>query len=100
MTLPPVSGPDGPQRRTWSGPASFDAPTPACLDEDTLGALAEGALDEATRSTVLPHLAECARCRAAVASLARALTEPDLAREIEAATSRPGRRRWLAFANL
>ena len=84
------------RRRAWSGPAPTDARTPACLDEETLGALAEGTLDEATRSGVLPHLADCARCRTAVASLARALAAPDLRREVAAVTSRSGTWRSLA----
>ena len=95
--MTPPSPPDIPNRRTWSGPAQTDAPTPSCLDEDTLGALAEGSLDEATRSAALPHLAGCAHCGAAVASLARALADPGLAAEIEAVAS-PPRRRWLAWS--
>ena len=87
-----------PDRPKWSTPASTDAPTSDCLDDDTLGALAEGTLGEATRSAALPHLAECARCRSAVASLARAFADPDLAREIEAVTTRSERWRWLAWS--
>ena len=88
MTPPPPSGPRLPNRREWTGPASSTAPTPACLDEETLGALAEGRLDESVRSAILPHLAECARCRSTVASLSRALADPDLAREIKMVTPR------------
>ena len=95
--MPPESGPSDPLRRAWSGPAWTDTPTPTCLDDDTLGALAEGRLDQPARLAVLPHLAECARCRAAVASLARALADPQIAREIGATDkSRSRRPRWLA----
>lgn len=92
MTPPPPSDPRLPQRREWTSPAFIDEPGPACLDEDTLGALAEGSLDEPTRSAVLPHVAECARCRSTVASLSRALADPDLSREIEQVT--PRSRSW------
>ena len=63
----------------------FEAPvreTPECLDDGTLAALVEGALDDAARAAVLPHLAGCARCRGAVASVARALADPGVAREV------------------
>jgi hypothetical protein len=65
-----------------------------------LAALAEGTLDEQTRSRVVPHLAECTRCRAAVASITRALTDPDVAREVEALTTRRRRPRWLAWSGV
>ncbi len=56
-----------------------------CLDDETVAALAEGALDDDTRAVVLPHLAGCAPCRRRVASVARALADPMVAREIRAA---------------
>src|SRR5207247_10916887 len=68
--------------------------TPECLDDATLAALAEGALDGAARTAVLPHLATCSRCRGAVASVARSLGDPAVAREVAAVEGR-GRRRWL-----
>ena len=57
--------------------------TPDCLDDDTLAALAEGSLDVA-RPSALAHVAGCARCRGIVASVARALADPDVATEIRA----------------
>lgn len=66
-------------------------PTAGCLDDATIAALAEGALDDTARAAALPHLAECPRCRAAVASVTRALGDPSVAREI--ATLRGGRQR-------
>lgn len=60
------------------------APTADCLDDDTLAALAAGTLPPELRYAVLPHVASCARCRAAVASVARALADPTVARELPA----------------
>lgn len=68
-----------------------EARTPECLDDDTIAALAEGSLDAAAHQAVLPHLAGCARCRGAVASVARALSDVAVARE--AASVEAGRRR-------
>lgn len=72
--------------------------TPECLDDDTLAALAEGALDPAARAAVLPHLASCARCQSAVASLVGALADPAVQ---AAASASAGHRRayaaWLAL---
>ncbi len=68
-----------------------EAPTPECLDDDTIAALAEGSLDAAARQAVLPHVAGCARCRGAVASVARALSDSAVAREVASVES--GRRR-------
>jgi hypothetical protein len=73
-------------------PSTWD--TPACLDDATLAALADGALDAAARAAALPHLATCPRCRGAVASIARSLGDPAVAREVAALES-PNRRRWL-----
>jgi len=74
--------------------------TPDCLDHDTLAALAEGALDPERRAAALPHLAACMRCRSVVAAVARALADPEVARELRAAeTDRRGRghrRGWIA----
>ncbi|HEU5183429.1 MAG TPA: zf-HC2 domain-containing protein [Gemmatimonadaceae bacterium] len=66
-------------------------PTAECLDEDMVAALADGTLDDVARTAVLPHLAECPRCRGAVASVTRALRDPSVARELE--TRRDTRRR-------
>jgi hypothetical protein len=65
--------------------------TPECLDDATLAALAEGALDAAARTALLPHLAACPRCRRVVASVARTLGDPAVAREVAAVVGR-GRR--------
>lgn len=67
--------------------------TPECLDDDTVAALAEGTLDAAARAAVLPHLAGCARCRGAVASVARALAASGVAREVRGVEG-AGRRRF------
>jgi len=74
--------------RALPGPQSR---TPDCLDDDTVAALAAGTLDAAARARALAHLAACARCRHAVASVARALSDPAVAREVTAAERR-GRR--------
>jgi len=67
--------------------------TPECLDDATLAALAEGALDAGARAAVMPHLATCPRCRGVVASVARSLAESGIAREVAAVEGR-GRRGW------
>jgi hypothetical protein len=67
------------------------AVTPECLDDDTLAALAEGSLDASARPVALAHLAECPRCRGVVASVARALADTKVSREVGAAEGR-GRR--------
>jgi hypothetical protein len=65
--------------------------TPSCLDEDTLAALAEGMVEPDRRPSALSHLAGCGRCRRAVASVARALANPEVAGEIRS-LERSGRR--------
>ena len=72
------------------------AATAACLDDDTIAALVEGSVDKVTRAAVMPHLAECSRCRAAVASVSRALSDPPVATEIVRLRGR--RRRMLQIA--
>jgi hypothetical protein len=84
-------------RHARAAPGPADSPAADCLDDDTLGALAEGTLGLEARSAALPHLAACARCRAGVASLARALADPDVAREVTALAAAP-RGRWRRFA--
>jgi hypothetical protein len=71
--------------------------TPDCLDDDTLAALADGTLDIERRTAVMPHVADCARCRRAVASVARALADAGVAREVQALGVRTGRR-WTRIA--
>lgn len=70
--------------------------TPQCLDDETIAALAEGTRDPALRGAALPHLAGCARCRTAVASVARALADPAVARAVT--TLGGGHRRALTIA--
>jgi hypothetical protein len=65
-------------------------PGPDCLDPETVAAVADGALDGKTRERALDHLARCAHCQAAIASLARALGDPVVARE----TGRSELSRW------
>jgi len=67
--------------------------TPQCLDDETIAALAEGTIDADARAAAMPHLATCARCRLAVASVARALADPAVAREIPRPTG-ARRRLW------
>jgi hypothetical protein len=66
--------------------------TPECLDDATLAALADGALDATARAAVLPHLATCPRCRGVVASVARSLGDPAVAREVAVVEGRSRRR--------
>jgi hypothetical protein len=80
-------------RRALRAQARTGALTPECLDDDTVAAFAEGALDAAARAAVLPHLAGCARCRGAVASVARALADSGVAREVRGVEG-GGRRRF------
>ena len=56
---------------------------PDCLDEHTVAALADGTLDAETRGRALVHLATCALCRRAVASVAEALASAPITHEIE-----------------
>lgn len=79
-------------RRYW--PDTPLRETPECLDDDTLAGLADGSLGAAARAAVLPHLAACARCRSAMASIARALADAAVAREVTAVEG-PGRRRFI-----
>ncbi len=68
---------------------------PDCLDEHTVAALADGTLDAAARSRAFPHVATCALCRHAVASVAEALADRPITHEIEIVEGRRrrGRRR-------
>ena len=71
-----------------------DTVTPDCPSDDMIAALADGSLAPDTRASVLPHVASCSRCRSAVASIARALADPAVARELSA----PSPRRWYRIA--
>lgn len=66
-------------------------PGAACLDDETVAALAEGALDSDTRPVALAHLAGCSHCRKAVGSVARAIAAPEVADEIRASSTRSRR---------
>jgi hypothetical protein len=59
--------------------------TPACPGDDVIAALAEGSAEADVRGAGLRHLAQCERCRRAVASVARALADPSVAQEVRAA---------------
>jgi len=72
-----------------------DTVTADCPPDDVIAALADGSLASEQRRTVLPHVASCARCRGAVASIARALADPAVARELAARSSRRG---WYRIA--
>lgn len=61
---------------------------PDCLDDDTIAALAEGALGAEARSVAMAHVGSCVRCRRAVSSVARSLLDPGVSLEIRA-TARP-----------
>jgi len=72
---------------------------PDCLDEHTVAALADGTLDVEARGRALAHVAACALCRRAVASVAEALAAVPITHEIEIVEGR--RRRvgplvWIA----
>jgi hypothetical protein len=69
-------------------------PTPECLADDVVAALADGSLDPAARAAALPHLARCARCRSAVASVARALNDPEIRHEVAALEGTGRGQRW------
>src|SRR5206468_4768739 len=56
---------------------------PDCLDGHAVAALADGTLDAETRGRALAHVATCALCRRAVASVAEALAAVPITHEIE-----------------
>jgi hypothetical protein len=66
--------------------------TPDCLQDDIIAALADGSLAPDLRTSVLPHVASCPRCRGAVAAVARALADPAVARELSVPSGRRGYR--------
>ncbi len=68
---------------------------PQCLDDDLLAATVAGDLEAMSRSDVIVHLASCAHCRRAVASLARVLDDPEVANAKVAAGRDLGHRRRL-----
>ncbi|HWC73687.1 MAG TPA: hypothetical protein VG454_07090, partial [Gemmatimonadales bacterium] len=64
-----------------------------CLDDEMVAALAEGGttLDADTRARALRHVAGCALCRRAIASVAEAVADGPVTHEIDVLE---GRRRW------
>ena len=82
-------------RRVLDTRVRSETATPACLQDEMIAAAADGSLAPDGRAAVLRHLATCARCREAVASVARALADPAVARELSGA---PGGRRWFRIA--
>ena len=56
------------------------APDGACLDAETLGAWADGALDVRERASAEAHAADCARCQALLAAMVRTLPPPAAAK--------------------
>ena len=64
---------------------------PDCLDDHTVAALADGTLDAAARGQALAHVATCALCRRAVASVAEALADGPITHEIELVEGRRSR---------
>lgn len=82
-------------RRVLDTRVRSETPTPDCLQDDLIAAVADGSLAPDARAAVLPHVASCSRCREAVASVARVLADPAVAREL--AVSRSGRR-WYRIA--
>lgn len=55
---------------------------PGCLDDEHIAAIVDGTLDPGARAAAIEHLAECARCRDAVASVVRLATAQPVAREM------------------
>jgi hypothetical protein len=78
-------------RQAIAGTARPSDPTPECLDDDTIAALADGTLNPQARAAALPHVASCAACRQAVASVSRVLSDRGVAREVRALARSPRR---------
>ncbi len=72
-----------------------ETPTRDCLQDQQIAAVADGSLAPEARGPVLSHVATCSRCRSAVASVARALADPSVARELSGSSRR---RRWYHVA--
>lgn len=67
--------------------------TEQCLTHDALAAFVAGTADEVERTRCIEHVAACSHCAGAVASIARALTSDEIAREVRA-VELPNTRRW------
>jgi hypothetical protein len=65
--------------------------TPDCFDAGMIAALADGTLPVDARAHALRHLASCALCRRAVASVAEALADEPITHEIEVVEGRTNR---------
>jgi hypothetical protein len=65
-------------RETLNARSAATPPT-GCLDAETAGAFADGTLTARERSSAEAHVADCARCQALLAALAR-MTPPAVAR--------------------
>ena len=61
----------------------FPVSTEHCLGTDVLSALVDGRVEGETRAGAVAHLAGCAFCRRAVASVAAALVHEPITHEIE-----------------
>lgn len=72
-------------------------PTVTCLDSSVVAALADGSLDAGTRARAVEHLATCSECRAAVASVVKAMADPQIRRELPHA-AQSGVRRFVRLA--
>lgn len=74
----------------------------ACLDDLTVAALAEGALDATAREPALEHLLTCAQCRRRVAEVSSLLRDQAVAAESQAVETWPigsaRGRRWFRVA--
>jgi hypothetical protein len=68
-----------------------------CLDDHTIAALADGTMPRSALENTVDHLASCARCRSALASVTHALVSPRVRDEIDRLDRAP-RRGWLRVA--
>ncbi len=69
-------------------------PRAECPGDELLAGLAAGELEDAARRETMMHLATCGHCRRVVASLARALADPEIA-AARIAADRTNRRRFV-----
>jgi len=78
-----------------AGAARSGDATPDCLDEEAIAASVDGVLEGDARAVATTHLFSCARCRSAVASVARLARDPAVAAasETDRASARWGLRR-------
>lgn len=59
--------------------SATDYPQSKCLSDDVIASFAEGSLSDAGRRAWTPHLSTCRRCQHELASLVRALNDPQVA---------------------